>query len=762
MIFDIDNVQADIQAFADDDNDAIVERSGHIIFYRNGNCIECDLREGPDGNPLIDIAGEQLPYRRFISHKLARLDVFAEKLASKRPAPAVFIDGPGRLDSVSLENREDTAVNLLHAECSSSSAFAARVVFITADAGTGKTVLLKQYQAAQAQRFLSGQSPFIFWHIDLQGRQLLRLSEALMGDLGELRISGLWMASIVRLLRHRVIVLGIDGFDELAAEQGNADALGALSLMVSQLDDRGTIVAASRRTFFDTDEYVRRMGLIRRRVSESCEFDEIRLGAWGRAEGIKYLALIEQSGRRFENPELAYNEISDSFDGDETHPMLSRPFLLAQVAKGVLHFEVSPSEFVRGMKSDAGVAPIVTAFVEREVKQKWKSKDTGEPYLDEMQHMQLLGNIAEEMWRAQVDRIESDVVETVAAMLIDEWKIPQDRSPQIIQMARMHALLTVPADGNSRFRAFDHPEFRDYFVAHAIADRMTAALASNESSALSTLLSIAPLQDGIARYAASILAGRGNVFGFLSLLEGLVTQEWKPTFLQANVGTLVPFLLNHIEPTGGVIRFAGRVVYSSLVFENTRLRDVQLENGEFLNVSFADADWERVRFINCVFNEITVDLEAKYDDIRFESCKVGSVIAFRGEEETDREYAPDRVVQLLRRCGISIFANGQLTLPTVTEATHDRKLVERFLRLFRRSIGVSENTVVAKFRGDANRVSQHIIPLMIRYEMLESITWKGGGVQGRWALKKTVEEILRTEGSGLPMADFWREIDAGI
>lgn len=86
--------------------------------------------------------------------------------------------------------------------------------------------------------------------MDLQGRQLLRLREALAGDLDDLRVVGLYMQSIIRLIRYGYIILAIDGFDELAAEQGSTDALGALAHLVSTLKDSGAIIAASRRTFF--------------------------------------------------------------------------------------------------------------------------------------------------------------------------------------------------------------------------------------------------------------------------------------------------------------------------------------------------------------------------------------------------------------------------------------------------------------------------------------------------------------------------------
>ncbi len=53
------------------------------------------------------------------------------------------------------------------------------------------------------------------------------------------------MPAVLRLMRQRSIVLAIDGFDELAAEQGSADALGALAMLVRDLQGRGVVIAAS-------------------------------------------------------------------------------------------------------------------------------------------------------------------------------------------------------------------------------------------------------------------------------------------------------------------------------------------------------------------------------------------------------------------------------------------------------------------------------------------------------------------------------------
>src|SRR5690606_8788609 len=92
---------------------------------------------------------------------------------------------------------------------------------------------------------------------------------------------------LIRLLQYRLLVLAVDGFDELAAERGSTDALGALALLVRQVEGSGTIVAASRRTCFDSRDYLKRTGMLRAAVSSDCEFHQIDLLNWGRDEVVE-------------------------------------------------------------------------------------------------------------------------------------------------------------------------------------------------------------------------------------------------------------------------------------------------------------------------------------------------------------------------------------------------------------------------------------------------------------------------------------------
>lgn len=758
----ITEILDDLSAFADDPNDVVVQRDGSAMFVRAGREIDITCRE-KDGNLMIEYQGEFKPYKKFIAFDVARLDVFAQRLLSKRPSIQAFVDGPSTLKSVSSESKTDRAMELLDFECVNVSPFCSRVVFITADAGHGKTALLREYQSRQAEKFLKGKAPFLFWHVDLQGRQLLRLHEALMGDLGDLRMSGLWMAGIVRLLKHRLLVLAIDGFDELAAEQGQTDALGALALLVQQMEDKGVIIAASRRTFFDTEDYAKRTGMLRRRIAGDCEFDQIRLLDWTREEDVNFLSDIRVDDKKIAEPSLMYTQILDELHGEATHPMLARPFLLTHLVRGLLRYNVTPSDFIRGMKDPLeGVNEVVNAFIQREVTEKWMTQDSGEPYLSIEQHLQLLTEVAREMWSSQVDRLSNDVIETITLLLMDQWRIREDRKRQIIDMVKMHVMLTIPSDGDEKSRSFDHPEFRNYFVAHSFAELIAFAIRKETSTDLGNAMSIAQLPDSVASYCAKLLDRKaGFIVQFVSLMSDLVSKEWKPTFLQTNVGTMLPCMLDGLE-SDILIHFKGRAVFSSIVFEKTQLRNITFSDANFLNVSFTGVKWENIEFNNCEFSGITLDRTATYKSVRMISCRIHEVRVVDNDEEIARGYSPERIQEILGFVGIMLDESLDQQVRCQPLETEARKLAYRILRIFRRTTAISEYVLNLKIpSGSENRHRDQIINLMEKHGIIEEKDWRGGGKSKLWILKRSLDDILTADcGKGdAALVRFWTEVD---
>lgn len=760
---DLEAIVDELAAFADDDQDLAVEHNGEFLLVRGGQDIAGRLLDDGSGTMRVEVDGVSMTYRQFVTHRLGRLDVLAERILAKRSAPSVFVDGSGVL-STPIESRTLMAASeALETVCAEGSPFSTRVAFVTADAGHGKTLLLRELQHRTAQRFLDGESPYLFWHVDLQGRQLVRLSEALMGDLGDLRFSGLWMPAILRLMRMRALILAVDGFDELAAEQGSTDALGALANLVRQLDGKGVVVAASRRTFFDTEDYLARAGLIRRSIASACQFDQIALSPWGRTEAVELLGQLSQRHHAGVDAGSLYDSILRELGGDTEHPMLTRPFLLNQLARAIIEFKIAPATFIRGMDDPhKGVAALVQAFIEREVRDKWIHRETGEPYLTAEQHMEFLGRVADEMYEAQKDRLKLDVIETIASILLEQWGIDPERRVQAVFMVRMHVLLTIPPDGEQNVRSFDHTEFRDYFVAYSLRRHLETAIETGSLGQLTTTLRIAQLTDSTAKYVCAMLDLRGDRSRILAeRLADLCRREKRMTFVALNVGTLLPFVLDGRPTAAERVDIDAPAVFSSLVFEGTSLTNVHFTGCTFLNASLSGIRWSKVHLTRCVLGELTIDQDSSVSEVTLEDCEVSGLRVVKDDEEITREYAPTRIAAALVNAGFAI----QDTLPQELEVeSHDdsrhTKLVRRLLRMFQRTTIVSEHSIQHRFPQDFNAVIRDVMPQLEQHQIVEQRTWHGGGSSSVWALIVPLDEVLKGEEPGARgnVAEYWTDV----
>jgi hypothetical protein len=253
------------------------------------------------------------------------------------------------------------------------------------------------------------------------------------------------------------------------------------------------------------------------------------------------------------------------------------------------------------------------------------------------------------------------------------------------------------------------------------------------------------------------------VEGILRGLETLVEREWKPTYLQLNVGTLIPYLLSGVEPDVR-FEFGGRVVYSSVIFEKSRLRRVTLRAGTFVQTTFSHAEWHDVVFEDCVLGEPVFDRAAVYDAVVLAGCQIDGVRLLESDDEETREYAPERIRGLLSQIGVSVVGGPRdVSQDQADEQLVDgdtRKMVRRVLNLFRRTTFVSEGFLIHRFPRDARRVQEEILPLMVEFGIVEPKLWRGSGKQEAWGLTVGLEEVEKADADpGHRLYAFWRRVD---
>lgn len=759
-------IVSDIKAFADDESDVVIEQNGMILFTRGGQDYIIELKEDRlTGRVVVRYNDFDYPFREFLSKHLANIPLLAKKIIEKRKRVEPFIDGNANLYSAYYQKR-GKALSSLEFECNSTSFFGTKICFITADAGHGKTALLKEYQYLQANKLLNNESDFVFWHIDLQGRELVRLNEAIMYDLGELRMGGLYYSSIISLIKNNLLVISIDGFDELAAEIGGTSALGALSSLVANLEGMGTIVAASRRTFFDTQDYVKRTGLLKGKITGECIINEMRLENWNRDEDVEYGSYYSNDADKL------YEDLLSELYGDQNHPILVRPFLFTKVIQGISDTKLTPAEFIGGFRNPyEGIATVVEAFTAREV-QKWKERDkeTGTPYLTFDQHIKLMSFVAQEMWDSQKDSIEIDEIQFYTKILCEDWKIENKIQASIVEMVKFHAFL-IPVEQDDKLRKFDHEEFKNYFFSRYLADLLTEINTGLSVGKLKKILYKGQLPDVVAMYACKYIEkNEQSVRNILERFRDILREEWKPTFLQLNIGTIVPFLINGISSING-LSFEEKVVYSSQCFENKEINNFHLLNGDFINISFRNTDFKNIIIENSDFNDITfyADSNLSFKDVQLINTKVNAVIIKENGEIIDAAYSPVRINEIISKYGIAIDEEIPITSAesgaSVREMNIFKKLAIRFLNKYHKATSQYENSLKEEntFGSHTNKVTDVIIPILIKHQIIKREVTGSSKQAGTEVLRLNfdLETIFKSESTGEHpnLSLFWQEID---
>ena len=755
------NIIKDISSFADDEHDVISDNVGNIVFERLGRTMSIRVYSNEDMPTMVEYNDQVIPYKTFLAKELANLDILASRILQQYSGDdSVFIDS--RVKKYTIDSIvDDSAVKTLSLEADEVAFVGTKISFVTADAGHGKSILLHQFQKIQSERYLNQESKYLFWHIDLHGRDLVRLNEAIMSELGELRVSGLYYSSILTLMRRHLIVLGIDGFDELAAEIGGETALSSLSNLVTQMEGRGIIIAASRRAFFNSQDYVKRSGILRKNAGAGCVLNEIRIQNWRREQCVDYL---ENKGFDSEQYDLLLNELKS-----EDHPLLERPYLFTKLINIAFEDEISPLSCIKDERLDS-INDIIEAFIKREV-QKWTGfdKETGKPYLSFDQHIRLLSEVAQEMWSSQNDIISCENLQLIITILFEEWGIEERLKPMILRMVNSHAFL-VNVDGRDSYRRFDHVEFKNFFLARALEAVLVNAISMEDFKDVRSFLYLAQLPDSVAQYLVNHIDGDTLRPSLEGLLE-LERHEWKPTYVQPNVGTIIPFVLDKISGMfSDQIVVEGGIPFSSIVFEKQTINNVIFRNCSFINVSFIETNMINVVFDDCSFTDLRVSASSNHFEnvLINDNCQINTLYSISGDD-VDIEYAPFYIEKNLISFGIKV--GGQ-----VDNSSSDRiaiknveyyKIVKRFLNKYSRTMCIYESSLRDHPEYGFKKpdlVISDIIPLLEKYDIIESRTnnkTKQAGTQA-WVLKKyNVSEVFQAEDSSSSvLSQFWRDVKA--
>ena len=710
-----------------------------VLFSINGNLIDAAVTTRY-GDVYIDEGAGQMPASLWIVKRLANLTMLASRLKERIQINKNFVSPAARvLQSLEKNPNEETNISCdaLAATIDSlnqRSPLETTVLYLTSDAGEGKTSLINELAHKQATSFLENKSDWLLIPIPLAGRHFLRFDDITVGALqNRYRFPFLYYNSFLALVQMGVIVPAFDGFEEMFVENSSGEALSAMGILVGALDSTGAVLIAARKAYFEFENLKAQEKLYDTISSYSVGFGKLELSRWEKKQFFEYCEL-----RKIASHETIYESVCDRLGSN--HALLTRPVLvkrlvdIAEASKSLEIFidqiQISGADFF---------SVFVRGIIEREANEKWidRSGEVGTPLLTVDEHVELLSRVALAMWDARLDYLKRDMLEFESDLYCEIKRKSPFQSQQIRERLRGHALLIASSNTLDAVE-FDHDEFKLFFVGEALAEVLKTKGDRAKTEALSALRrGILPEQSLIALLRA---LKRDDSFDRIAAARRLMEiglLDGQASYTQENCGILVLRLLSDVDSQG--------LIVENLAFGADALRGRKLQGIKFCNCHFSQSSLENTSFENCIFDECTfgqlrIFSSTNFTDVSLTNSKVDSL---RLDDSGLEIWEPNAILVKLHSLGVNFGIDQDILVDHEDELKLDDELakLEKLLRYFMRSTHVSESVIKIKLGDRGQGFLDNTVPKLLECKILEQIENRGGASQRRFRLSMPLARV---------------------
>jgi len=731
-----------VTTFADPGSEILFEKSKLLIAV-NGELMDVAINTR-DGDVFVDDGGgSSMPASTWILTRLAKLSLLAARLRDGVGQTQMFVSPSAKLlPSLEVRPEEtviptDDALNTTLEALHDRSPLETTILYITSDAGEGKTFLINQMAKEQAQRFAEGRADWLLVPIPLGGKHFLRFDDITVGALqNRYRFPFLYYDSFLALVKMGVLVPAFDGFEEMFVENSSGEALSAMGVLVSALDSRGALVIAARKAYFEFENLKTQEKLFDTISKYSVGFGKLELQRWGRSQFLAYC-----SKRNVPDAEKIFDRVSERLG--PTHSLLTRPVLVRRLVD-IATESPSLDAFLEKMQASGPdfFSVFVRGIVEREANEKWidrsGEREVGTPLLSVDEHCELLSSIALAMWEARVDFLKRDHLEFVADCFSESKKKSAFQAQQIRERIRGHALL-ISSPNASQAVEFDHEEFRLFFLGEGIADQVRSLTDRAKGEVLSTL------RKGVlpkpAQYAFIRAIKRDPKLERLQaakFLLGISLVDGQASYTQENCSWLVVRLLSDVDGKG--------LEVNGLAFPPDVLRDRKLANIKFSHCYFSPTSMELsvlkgCVFADCNFGQLRIYDSTSFERVVFEDCTID---AMRLVDRDMDVWEPNSLRAQMERLGIS-YPHAEEHVTSVAESTSNKdpelRDIEKLIRYFMRSTHISDGVILMKLSNRGRLFIENEIPKLMDLGIIIEVEHRGGGNHRRFKLGKTLEVI---------------------
>ena len=723
-----------ITSFADKPTDLAFDK-GLLLTEIRGELIQAKVIN-KDGVLFVQENDVEDSASNWIRNRIACLPQLADRIIDFIPNDKFFVNPCGRLldgleydpeeKDQKISNTTDKLIEILSRKIPGTSS----IVYLTSDAGEGKTTLINQLAHEQANNFKQKKSDWLLLPIPLGGRPFLRFDDIVIASIvNNLRFRFFYYDSFLELVRLGFIVPAFDGFEEMFMQTSTGEALAATSGLINKLNSSGSILIAARQAYFEYKSFGSQAKLFDN-ISSSVSFARLKIERWDEEQFIEY---TEKNGVK--NAKEIYDLVSEKLN-DPSHPILTRPVLVKQLIEVFMNIG-DVQELISKLESVNDYFPaFVNAIVEREANHKWidSSGEVFKPILTVEQHYELLSLLAEEMWVNSSESLKDSLLDLISEMFAEQNGFDIQTSRQIKERIKQHALIVLTDPNNPNYR-FDHEEFYEFFLGIAIGNNIL----NNKIHDAKSLLKKSPLpfqtSDSIV---ARIKYQTSNYKDIILVLDSIVKGENQFSYIKENAGNIVIRILSNEKMPNIVIKNYELPINS---FKTINLDGIIFEECHFQNTSLATTKIANCTFIKCQFDRIEINHQTIFDSVKLIDCDISTIY----DSSKDKSFYERYSIELyLKNKGIKVekTTNEPELVPVPVVDDDDLELTEKALRKFaRQNLPINDNIFRLRLGNKANYFMKNILPVLLGHKILIEIDYDGNGQKRRFKLGVTFGQI---------------------
>jgi hypothetical protein len=732
MSLNINDFKRIITSFADKPTDLELNR-GVLLTEIRGELIHAKLLT-KEGVLFVEENETEDTAMNWIKNRIACLPQLADRIIDYIPYDNSFINPSGiLLDELEYDPEEKEQkiantigklVEILGRKIPGTSS----IIYLTSDAGEGKTTLISQLANRQAHNFKQKKSDWLLLPVPLGGKPFLRFDDIIIASIvNNLRFRYFYYDSFIELVRLGLVVPAFDGFEEMFMQSSTGEALTATGNLINKLNSSGSVLIAARKAYFDYKSFSSQAKLLDT-INSSVSFARYAIERWDKEQFIEYAKKKDIS-----NAEEIYDLASNKLNG-ASHSILTRPVLVKQLIE-VFQNVGNVKELIAKLESVNDYFPtFVNAIIEREANFKWIDR-TGKAILTIEQHYDLLALIAEEMWINSSDCLKDSVLDVISEMYSEQNVLDIQTTRAVKERIKQHALIVRPEPNNPSYK-FDHEEFYEFFLGIAIANNIL----QNKNYETKSLLKKSSLPFQTDESIVARIKAKTNQFrDAISFLDSITRGENQFSYVKENAGNIVVRILSYENISEISIRDYELPINSllSIVIENVTFR-----NCHFQNTSLHSSKITNCTFNKCQFDRIEIHETSYFDSVKMIDCEISTVFDISKDKGFYEKHLID---QYLKNKGIEIqnsIPENEANQTVQILDDEDLELTEKALRRFiRANTPVNDNIFKMRLGNKADYFFKKILPDLLQHKILIELDHVGQGQKRRFKLGVTFGKI---------------------